>query len=328
GAASMGPGRQVGDRSYYIGLLRPKITELTTEIERLNEQEELIVKGGSVLTQLQQRNKALTDEAAKLKGTLADINLALEKSTTQDPSSVKDQATKLNQVNGEKRKQVDQLFLNAKEMEALTKKNTQALEEEMQNLDRRILAENQDFGLYKATRDEAFNVSDAVLSHQHQIRMLTAKQELLMTKLSTDPDKKRAAEVLRGILSKRQLKEELTKQCALSVEEERQLLIKQVKTARGDIEVLERQVNETRDALSESKNRCASLDEELKSYSGDNIKAFQELQEKDRELQSFMDSFPAKLKEEMDKITEVQRNIATLLERISQALELKKQMPQ
>ncbi|KAK9496370.1 hypothetical protein O3M35_013321 [Rhynocoris fuscipes] len=27
---SAGPGRQVGDRSYYIGLLRPKNTELTT----------------------------------------------------------------------------------------------------------------------------------------------------------------------------------------------------------------------------------------------------------------------------------------------------------
>ncbi|KAF8295596.1 putative Intraflagellar transport protein 74 [Trypanosoma cruzi] len=326
-SGNAGPGRQVGDRSYYIGLLRPKITELTTEIQQLNEQESLIEKNSSVLTQLHQRGKNLTEEITKLKGTLADINLAVEKSTSQDANSVKDQATKLTHLNVDRRKQVDQMFLNVKEVETQTKKNLQILEEEMQQLDRRIMAENQDYNLYNTTRNEAYAVSDAVLNLQHRVRTLTAKQELHMAQLATDTDKRRAAEVLREILRKRQLREELTKQCALSVDEERQLLIKQVKTARNDIEVLERQVNETRDALGESKSRCNALDEELKSYSGENLKAFQELQEKDRELQSFMDSLPERQREESEKIATVQSNISLLLERISRALELQKQMP-
>ncbi|ESL09030.1 hypothetical protein TRSC58_03257 [Trypanosoma rangeli SC58] len=40
-----------------------------------------------------------------------------------------------------------------------------------------------------------------------------------------------------------------------------------------------------------------------------------------------MDSFPEKQKEESDKIAKVQANISLLLERVSQALELRKQMP-
>ncbi|EPY25430.1 intraflagellar transport protein-like protein [Angomonas deanei] len=299
---SAGPGRQVGDRSYYIGLLRPKCAELSAEIERLNEQEELINKNSSMLGQLQQKSKSLNEEITKLKGTLADVNLAVENASSRDAKAVKKQYTELEKKNAEKRAEVDKLFLAVKEEESKAKKNADMLEEEIQQLERRILTENQDFGSYKSTRDDCYAVSDTVLARQHEVRTLAAMQDLLMARLAHDPDKKRAAETLRTILRKRREKEELTKQCSLSVEEEKQKLIQQVKATRSDIEVLERQVNDTRDTLQESRVRLSALDDEIKNYSGDNVRAFQELQQRDQEMQKFIDEYPDREKEESSKM--------------------------
>ncbi|KAG5479668.1 hypothetical protein CUR178_03431 [Leishmania enriettii] len=327
GGTSAGPGRQVGDRSYYIGLIRPKIAELSAEIERLQEQEQLIERNSSVLTQLQQKSKSLQDDIAKLKDTLADVNVAVENSSSSDLAAVKDESTRLEKQNTARRKKVDALFLAVKDTDAKTKATLQSLEEEIQQLDRRILNENQDYNSYKATRDEAFAVSDMVLDRQHELRTLQAKQELLMANLAGDPDKRRAAEMLRGILRKRRETKELQSQCSLSVKEEQEQLIGQLKATRSDIEVLERQVNDIRDTLQESRARQSALEEEVKNFSGENVQAFQELQQKDREMQVFIDDYPDKERAEMDKIAETQRHIADLLTRISQALEMQRQMP-
>lgn len=324
---SAGPGRQVGDRSYYIGLIRPKIAELSAEIERLQEQEQLIDRNSSVLTQLQEKSKTLQDDIAKLKDTLADVNVAVENSSSLDLAAVKDESTRLEKQNIARRKKVDELFLAVKDTDAKTKATLQSLEEEIQQLDRRILNENQDYNSYKAIRDEAFAVSDMVLDRHHELRTLQAKQELLMANLAGDPDKRRAAEMLRGILRKRRESKELQSQCSLSVKEEQEKLIGQLKATRSDIEVLERQVNDIRDTLQESRARQSALEEEVKNFSGENVQAFQELQEKDREMQTFIDEYPDKERAEMDKIAEAQRHIADLLSRISQALEMQRQMP-
>lgn len=324
---SAGPGRQVGDRSYYIGLIRPKIAELSSEIERLREQEQLIGKNSTLLAQLQQKSKTLQDDIAKLKDTLADVNVAVENSSSRDSAAVKEEYTQLDKQNAIRRKKVDDLFLAVKDTEAKTKATSQSLEEEIRQLEVRILNENQDFNSYKAARDQSFAVADEVLARQHDLRTLHAKQELLMATLAGDPDKKKAAETLRAILRKRRSRAALQSQCALSVKEEQEKLINQLKTTRGDIEVLERQVNETRDTLQESRARQSALEEEVKNFSGDNVQAFQELQEKDKEMQAFIDDYPDKERAELDKITETQKHISDLLNRISQALEMQRQMP-
>lgn len=325
--SSAGPGRQVGDRSYYIGLIRPKIAELTTEIERLAEQEQLIEKNSGVLVQLQQKMNELNEEIGKLKGELADVNLTVENANQRDVRAIREEYAALESVNAEQRKLVDKLFLEVRGSEGKMQNDLKELEEGMQQLEKKLLSENQDFALFKSTRDEAFNISDKVLERQHEVRMLSAKRDLLIASLGKNPDKKRAAELLLSILKKRQEKDELTKKCALSVEEEKQQVIQQIKSTRLDIEVLERQVNDTRDSLQENKVRLGSLESDLKSFSGDNVRAFQELLEKDREMQAFIDDYPEREREESSKVEATQASIAMLLERISQALELQRQMP-
>ncbi|CCW66324.1 unnamed protein product [Phytomonas sp. Hart1] len=324
---SAGPARQVGDRSYYIGLLRPKIAELSAEIERLNEEERMIAKNGAVLVQLEQKARALKEEVGGLKGQLADVNLAIESSDTRDLASMQKENAQLAQENTRRRKEVDKLFLNLREAEGRIKENMKALDEEMQGLDRRLLSDNQDHDTYKAIREEAFAVSQKVLERQHEVRTLTAKQELLMTKLEKDGSRRRAAELLREILRKRRERDELAKECALSVEEEKQLLMKKVLATRSDIEALKRQIADTCDALDESKTLLSTLDDEVQNYTSENVKAYQALKEKEQEMQVFLDDYPDKEREALGKLEREQQEITTLLERISRALELQRQLP-
>lgn len=323
---SAGPGRQVGDRSYYIGLIRPKIAELTTEMERLAEQEQLIIKNSGVLVQLQQKSNELNEEIAKLKGELADVNLTVENVNQRDVRVIREEYVALESVNADQRRDVDKLFVEVRSSEAKTKNDTKELEDGMQQLEKKLLREHQDFSQFKSIRDEAFSISDKVLERQHEVRMLCAMRDMLIGSLSKNPDKKRACELLLTILKKRQEKDELTKKCALSVEEEKQQVIQQIKSTRLDIEVLERQVNDTRDTLQERKVLLSSLETDLKGFSGDNFRAYQELLAKDREMQAFIDEYPDLEREKSEKVAATQASISKLLERISQALELQREM--
>ena len=307
-SAGFGPGRQVVDRSYCIGLLRPKISELTAEIERLKGQEDAINRNSSVLSQLQQKHRSLTEEIQILKGTMTDVNFAVEKSSTSDADAINQQANQLRQQNAELRRQVDKLFLSVKEIDNQTKATVAQLDQDLHQLESRLMQEGQDINLYKATREEAFRVSDAVLQQYHEVRSLSARQELLMNSIAQDADKKRAASFLLEILKKRQIRDEMQKECSISVDEEKQLLIKQAKSTREDIEILERQLNDMRDTVQESKNRLNATNEDLKEYSGDNARLYQELQEKDREMQEFIDTFPEKEREELKKIEEAEKH--------------------
>lgn len=69
-----------------------------------------------------------------------------------------------------------------------------------------MLKENQDYLAYKEARDETFAIADAVLARQHELRTLSARQDLIVHNLTNDPDKKRAVTLMRNILRKRREK--------------------------------------------------------------------------------------------------------------------------
>ena len=69
----------VEDASYYIGLLRKRITDVTNETRRLNG----VIDSGSrdsvQYTQLEMRYETLIKNKEVLEGQLADINIAMDK---------------------------------------------------------------------------------------------------------------------------------------------------------------------------------------------------------------------------------------------------------
>uniref|UniRef100_A0AAQ5Y0V0 IF rod domain-containing protein n=1 Tax=Amphiprion ocellaris TaxID=80972 RepID=A0AAQ5Y0V0_AMPOC len=70
-----GPQRQILDKSYYLGLLRSKINELTTETSKLHKEIDNYNQENSVYLSYEKRAEGLAAEIKDLQGQLADYNM-------------------------------------------------------------------------------------------------------------------------------------------------------------------------------------------------------------------------------------------------------------
>ena len=86
---SLSIGRLVEDASYYVGLIRKKITDVNSETIRLRTEIEQQSKDSSQLTQLERKYESSLKNKEHLEGELADYNLALDKTrTSTDPEVI------------------------------------------------------------------------------------------------------------------------------------------------------------------------------------------------------------------------------------------------
>uniref|UniRef100_A0A4W5MUP6 Intraflagellar transport 74 n=1 Tax=Hucho hucho TaxID=62062 RepID=A0A4W5MUP6_9TELE len=77
-----GPQRQILDKSYYLGLLRSKINELTTETSKLQKEIDTFNQENSVYLSYEKRAEGLAGELKDLQGQLADYNMLVDKLNT------------------------------------------------------------------------------------------------------------------------------------------------------------------------------------------------------------------------------------------------------
>ena len=78
-AASLGPGRQIYDRNYYMNLLKNKNNEIADEIQNMKKEVNDINKDNAKYLTLERRYEMLIKDVRKFEGELADYNLALDK---------------------------------------------------------------------------------------------------------------------------------------------------------------------------------------------------------------------------------------------------------
>jgi len=87
---SAGPGRQVYDLSYFIGLIRQRCGDLTREIAKLGEEIQRRTRDAKTMESLEREYDDLIGEVRQLEGELADYNLAMDKSRAgTDPSELR-----------------------------------------------------------------------------------------------------------------------------------------------------------------------------------------------------------------------------------------------
>ena len=96
---SQGPGRQIQDRSYYMGELRKRCDELQGEINKMNGEAEQYNKDNETYTKFEKKYNMLITEVRKLQGDLADLNLIADKSRNgTDPQDIDNAYQHLKQV--------------------------------------------------------------------------------------------------------------------------------------------------------------------------------------------------------------------------------------
>ena len=111
-------GRLVEDTSYYVGLLRKKMNDITTETRKLKVEIDQQAKDAAQYSQLEKRYETLIKNKENLEGQLADYNLALDKTrSSTDPEDIKQMTLHLAEKNRQTGQELDRIFILRKQKE-------------------------------------------------------------------------------------------------------------------------------------------------------------------------------------------------------------------
>merc|ERR1719253_2196539 len=115
---SLGPKRQVYDKTYYLLQLTKRCKELQEEVEKMNKESDASREDNKLYQQLEKRYDTLVRTVRSLEGDLADYNLATDKQRTDTrPEEVHHMFMIMKQQNDQQRSEVDQIFLEKRSHE-------------------------------------------------------------------------------------------------------------------------------------------------------------------------------------------------------------------
>ncbi|XP_076617570.1 intraflagellar transport protein 74 homolog [Chaetodon auriga] len=319
-----GPQRQILDKSYYLGLLRSKINELTTETSKLHKEIDNYNQENSVYLSYEKRAEGLAVEIKDLQGQLADYNMLVDKLNTNtemeeminDYYAVKDQ-------NNSEAESIDAIFTERREREEAIR----AVEEEIRR-ERRV-ADEVIQAMPSAKQEKYFTMTTANEELLQELAVLQEELDILITRkedyeaeLAHSHIKQevvRLHETLSALEAKRDAMEAEHKSLG-SPQEEREKLFKQVKEDNQEIASMERQLTEIRDRTAQITEEIRQLEQDSEEAQGECQQKYKELKKKEEEIERYLQSFEESRAQEQDKMTQSQENIVSLLEHCSRSM--------
>uniref|UniRef100_A0A8C3AA65 Intraflagellar transport 74 n=1 Tax=Cyclopterus lumpus TaxID=8103 RepID=A0A8C3AA65_CYCLU len=276
-----GPQRQILDKSYYLGLLRSKINELTTETSKLHKEIDNYKQENSVYLSYEKRAEGVATETKDLLGQLADYNMLVDKLNTN--TEMEEMINDYNIVSTPCQRE-----------EAI-----RAIEEEIRR--ERHVAEEVVQAMPAAKQEKYFTMTTA---NEELLQVLMCMNYLLTSlpppssvqELAHSHIKQevvRLHETLSVLEAKRDAMEAEHKSLG-SPQEEREQLFRQVS------------VNEQ---LTEIRDRMGQITEEVRQLEQDSEEA--------QGNTGYLESFEESRAQEQDKMTLSQENIVSLLEHCS-----------
>ncbi|XP_014849736.1 PREDICTED: intraflagellar transport protein 74 homolog [Poecilia mexicana] len=316
-----GPQRQILDKSYYLGLLRSKINELTTETSKLHKEIENFNQENSVYVSYEKRAESLAAEIKDLQGQLADYNMLVDKlNTNTEMEEMINDYNRVKAQNDIEARSIDSIFTERREREEVIR----AIEEEIRR--ERQVAEEVVQAMPSAKRDKYFSMTTANEELLQELAVLQEELDVLVTRkedyeaeLSHSQIKQemvRLHETLASLEGKRNAMEDEHKSLG-SPQEEREKLLKQVKEDNQEIASMERQLTEIRDRRRQISEDIRNLDQDSEAAQGECQQKYKELKRKEEEIDRFLDSFEESRAEEQEKLTRSQEGIVSLLEHCS-----------
>ncbi|KAG2466434.1 IFT74 protein, partial [Polypterus senegalus] len=154
-----GPQRQIMDKSYYLGLLRSKINELTTEISRLQKEIDTFNQENSVYLSYEKSAEALAGVIKDLQGQLADYNTLVDKLNTN--TEMEEVMMDYNMELSARQQELDKLSMRKEALEAEilhshVKQEAVVLYEKIHELEQRrdqMIAEDKSLGSPQEERE-------------------------------------------------------------------------------------------------------------------------------------------------------------------------------
>ncbi|XP_028827268.1 intraflagellar transport protein 74 homolog isoform X2 [Denticeps clupeoides] len=325
-----GPHRQILDKSYYLGLLRSKITELTTECSKLQKEIDTFNQENSVYLSYEKRAEGLAGEIKDLQGQLADYNMLVDKlNTNTDMEEVVNDINMLKAQNDKEAKIMEVIFTERREKEEMIKAVENEIEKEKQAADdivKKMSPEKQGkYAEMKATNEELLQDLDA---RQEELGTLIARKEAFEAELAQSQVKQEAV-----LLHERLQELELRRDAMLaedknlgSPQEERERLLKQVKEDNQEIASMERQLTEIREKTIQISDEMRQLETDMEEHQGERHQRYKELKKKEENMDNFLETFDETKSQEVDRNQQIQSNIVALLEHSSRNMNRLKQI--
>lgn len=326
---SVGPKRQIYDKTYYMVELRRKCTDLSDEVSRLNKEINDTTQDNALYASLEKRYDSLVKTVRSLEGDLADHNLATDKQRTDArPEEVHHMYMVMKSQNEQQRNDVDQIFLEKRSHE----EEIHRMEQEIQAISRaaeerlNVLHPDQRRE-YEELRQENGKLTTDLSEARDDLDQVNGRLNALESRLRSDVLRARYQQ-LGGL--RKELMERLTvlerevQQGSMSIPEQRELLLSKVKNDNSEIVATEKENSEMKlenEKLKAQIREVTADAQERKDESSDQQK-YEILFTKDQEMTQFIDGFPESKNEEERKLREKQDIIVRLLENISKTLGL------
>ncbi|NXE01009.1 IFT74 protein, partial [Chaetorhynchus papuensis] len=325
--AMKGPQRQIMDKTYYLGVLRSKTNELTTEINKLQEEVEMYKQEKSVYLSYEKRAEALAGEIKDFQGQLADYNMVVDiLNTSTDMAEVIRDYNMLKVQNDRDAQSMDKIFTERQ----ATEKLIQAVEEDIErekvvadDIIKDMSQENQ--AKYMEMKAANEKLSQELIVQQQELDALNVKEESLRAEIAHSGVKQEAVQLYEKL---HQLKEHRDQMIAddknmESPQEERERLLNQARTENAvkddsqKIASMERQLAEVKEKIDHFKKVIQRLDMDLESHRGEENGKYKELKKREESMDNFLETFEDVKNQELERKAQIEANIVALLEHSS-----------
>nr|XP_038026103.1 intraflagellar transport protein 74 homolog isoform X2 [Anas platyrhynchos] len=325
-----GPQRQIMDKTYYLGLLRSKTNELTTEINKLQEEVEMYKQEKSVYLSYEKRAEALAGEIKEFQGQLADYNMVVDiLNTNTDVAELIHDYNMLKVQNDRDAQSVDKIFTERQ----ATEKLIQAVEEDTErekvaadDIIKDMSPENQAKYMEMKTANE--KLSQELIVQQQELDALNMKEESLRAEIAHSLVRQEAVQLYEKLheLEERQNQMIAEDKNMESPQEERERLLKQVKEDSQEIASMERQLAEVKEKTNHFKKVIQRLDTDLENHQGEENWKYKELKKREESMDNFLETFEDVKNQELERKAQIEANIIALLEHSSRNVNCMKQI--
>lgn len=326
---SLGPKRQIYDKSYYQVELRKRCQELTTEVANMHKEIQNIQTDNRLYSDLEKRYDSLVKMVRSLEGDLADNNLASDKQRTGTaPEEVHHMYMVMKSQNDQQREEVDQIFLEKRSHEEEIHRLDAELEAIARSVEERLTELHPDQRReYQELQAESNRLGAENADARGQLEKVNERLDVCEAAMRDDPLRmhyQHLSSVRQEFESQLEQYRAEVQQASLSVPEQREILLAKVKSDNGDIVATEKSNLELKNdnvrlkaLIREVQNDAA----EKKDEGGDQQK-YEILFTKDQEMTAFIDGFDASKAEEEQKLKNTQEKIEQLLMNISMTVAL------
>ncbi|XP_028401996.1 intraflagellar transport protein 74 homolog isoform X2 [Dendronephthya gigantea] len=326
-----GPQRQVQDKSYFMGLLRAKVSELTTEIARMQKDIDKYSQEHETYLTYEKRAESLASEIKDFQGQLADYNTLLDKlNTDSDMDEIIQEHDAIKVSNERERKSIDELFMKRQQKEEQIKDLQLEIDQENR------MAENLVQGMsesmkqnYLNLKKKNANLQKALDEKQQLLDKVTTKLQTLEEEVASSPVKQEAVTLYEKIHELEEKKQSLVDEANSkgTPTEEREKLLKQVKDDNEEIRSIEKRIQEIKEKIRVTSEELQHVDMDLEENQGERNQKYLELKKREETMQEFLDSFEENKKRELERKAQLEGNIVSVMEHMSRRMIRSKHLP-